>query len=302
MSDLYTVLGLQRDADAKGIKSAYRKLAKQYHPDLNPGDAKLAEKFREIGHAYAILGDEEKRAAYDRGELDSEGNPSAPRGQRHYYRDFAEQPEGGRYSRTQHRFDPEDISDLFSSFFHGGMGGQQAGFKRRDLDAHYQIRIDFLDAARGAQKHLTLPDGKVLDVAIPAGVEDGQKLRLKGQGAALGAERGDAYLELHILPHPYFHREGKDIVLNLPVDLATAVLGGKLEVPTVHGKVLLGIPANSSSGRVLRLKGKGIAGGDQRVVLSIQLPKEPDAALEAALKDWAANHAYQPETSWGGKA
>ena len=287
----YEILGVKKDASEAEIKAAYRKLAKKHHPDLNPSNKNADEKFKEINAANDLLSDKEKRAAFDRGEIDMEGQPRYQQQQQRTYRDFAEGPQGGRYHFNGGDFDLSDLEGLF-----GGLGGRAggAGFGRPSADVHYSIEVDFLEAARGAKKRVTMPDGKTLDIAIPEGIEEGQKLRLKGQGMQ---PSGDAYVEMHIRPHPFFTRKGKDITIEVPVALQESVLGGKIQVPTVHGPVEMNIPKGASSGATLRLKGKGIKGGDQYVKLKIVMPKEIDAELEQAIRKWSETHAYNPRSA-----
>jgi len=292
----YSILGVKKTANDKEIKSAYHKLAKQYHPDLNPGDQKAEAMFKEISVAYDLLHDKEKRAAYDRGEIDKDGNPQHQQRQQSY-KDFAEGPQGGRYHPAGGGdFNQEDIESIFGSFFGGGVGGKQAGFKAQSLDAHYVIEVDFLEAVKGAKKRVTMPDGKVLDISIPAGAEDGQKLRLKGQGAAGNVKQpnGDAYIEMHIKPDAFFQRKGKDIHIELPVGIHESILGSKIQIPTIHSKVGMSIPKGASTGTKLRLKGKGIKGGDQYVILKIVMPEKVDGELEEFIEKWAKKHSYNP--------
>jgi DnaJ-class molecular chaperone len=305
----YEVLGVKPDASEADIRSTYRKLAKKFHPDLNPGNKQAEAKFKEISSAYEIAGDKEKRARFDKGEIDASGaeKPQNPYGE---YRHYAEADAGERYRgsgfRGAENMSPEDLEDLFSAF--GNRGGNGAGggarqFKMRGEDRHYLLRVDFLDAINGAQKRLDLPGGKSLDVRIPAGLRDGQILRLGGQGGEGmgGGPAGDALIEVHVEPHPLFRREGDDIHLELPVTISEAVLGAKVAVPTADGNVTMSIPANSNSGRTLRLKGKGapkpgLKGerGDQYVTLKVMLPEQADSELAAFLKDWAPKHQYNP--------
>lgn len=280
----YEILGINKDASEVDIKKSYRKLARKYHPDLNPSDKSASEKFKEINTANALLSDKEKRAAFDRGEIDMEGHPQYQQQQR-TYRDFADGPEGGKYQFNGGDF---NFEDLFA-----GLGGRAgAGFGRTPpADVHYSIEVDFLEAARGAKKRVTMPDDKALDITIPEGIEEGQQLRLKGQGSK---PSGDAYVEIHIAAHPFFTRKGKDITIELPISLQESVLGGKIQVPTVHGPVEMNIPKGASSGMTLRLKGKGIKAGDQYVKLKLVMPKEIDAELEESIRKWSETHAYNP--------
>ncbi|MBV8939667.1 MAG: J domain-containing protein [Alphaproteobacteria bacterium] len=289
--DPYEILGVSKKASAAEIKSAYRKLAKKYHPDLNPGNKEADAKFKEVNAANDLLADKEKRAAYDRGEIDMDGAPRYRR-QQQSYRDFAQGPQGGRYYHFGNgEFDLSGFEDLFSAF------GASAGTHRpAPADVHYTVDVDFLDAAKGASKRITLPEGKSLDITIPEGIEEGQRLRLKGQGGKKrgAGEAGDAYVEVHIRPHPVFSRQGKDVHAEIPVALHESVLGAKIQVPTVHGPVDVSVPRGASSGTTLRLKGKGIKGGDQYVKLRLAMPPKIDAELEQAIRQWAQTHAYNP--------
>jgi DnaJ-class molecular chaperone len=296
MDDPYKTLGLKRDATAEQIRSAYRKLAKQHHPDLNPGKKDSEARFKDISAANDLLSDPEKRARYDRGEIDASGMEKPP--ERPFYRDFGERPDGGKY-RSGPSFDPDDLASIFESSFAFGEGsgfGQTRSFRARGADAHYTLNVSFLDAATGAVKRLSLPDGRTLDVNIPAGIQDGQVLRLAGQGmqGIGGGAAGDALIEIHVEPHPFFRREGNDILLELPVTLQEAVLGAKVDVPTIKGTVNLKIPAHSTSGSKLRLKGRGMAGGDQIVELKVALPTDSEIELETFLKGWTPHHPFNP--------
>jgi DnaJ-class molecular chaperone len=303
--DPYKVLGVARDATADQIRRAYRRLAKQYHPDLNPGDKAAEERFKAVSAANEILSDPERRGRYDRGEIDASGQERPPPGPPPGWRGFAEGAEGARYAhaRAGGGAFTEDMNDLFGQFFRarGGAGGGGPEIRMRGQDELYGLEVSFLDAVRGATRRLTLPDGRTLDVRIPPGSEDGQTLRLRGQGGPgfNGGPPGDALIELHVAPHPHFRRDGNDIRLDLPVSLKEAVLGGKVPVPTPDGTVNLTIPAGSDTGRQLRLRGRGVpahAGqpaGDLYVTLRVQVGK-PDPALEAFLREWTPAHAADP--------
>lgn len=305
--DLYAVLGVARDAAAEEIRKAYRKIAKASHPDLNPGDKAAEERFKAAQAAWDILGDAEKRARYDRGEIDASGQE---RPQQQFWRSYADAEEGGRYRSDAGYADFADLSDVFADLFgdrasRGGRGGE--GLRIRGQDRRYHLEVEFLDAARGATRRLTLPDGGTLDVAIPAGVEDGTVLRLRGKGGAGigGGPAGDALVELSIRPHPHFRREGDDIVLELPLAIDEAALGAKLDVPTISGTVRMTVPKGSNSGDVLRLKGRGVsrkgAAGDQRVVLRVVMPESVDPELEGFLRRWRESHRYDPRAKSRGK-
>jgi DnaJ-class molecular chaperone len=289
MRDPYEVLGVPRTASADEIKKAYRQLAKKLHPDLNPGNAKAAAQFKDVSGANDLLSDPDKRARFDRGEIDASG---AEVRRRPSYRSYAESPGGAKYAGG---IDPEDIfEEFFTSRPRGGAGGRRTSFKARGADVAYEMKVDFLDAASGAKRRLTLPDGKTLDVTIPPGSENGQQLRLKGQGTAGfgGGPAGDAYIQIEVTPHPHFTREGADIHIELPITLTEAAAGGKISVPTIDGTVTMTIPKGSNTGSTLRLKGKGVmdrernARGDQYVHLTIVLPDAPDAELERFVETW----------------
>lgn len=291
----YEVLGIKKDAGDDEIRRAYRNLAKKYHPDLNPGNKQAEARFKEISAANELLSDKEKRTRYDRGEIDESGT-ERPRA--YSYQDFAAGSPGGKY-RSSDEMAPEDIDDLFAFF---SRGQQRRGTAREDLrmrgaDRHFFLTVDFVDSVAGARQRLELAPGKHLDVSIPPGVEDGQVLRLKGQGGSGigGGPNGDALIEIHVAPHPLFHRKGDDIHLELPVTLGEAVLGGRVTVPTPFGAVAMTIPAHSNTGTVLRLRGKGVGGkGDTLVTLKVVLPDAHDKELDAFLNLWAEKHPYDP--------
>lgn len=302
--DLYAILGVGKSASDKEIRSAYRKLAKDYHPDLNPGDAKAEDKFKEIAAAFSILGDPEKRARYDRGELDEVGQPEQRGGKQQYrsYRTYADTDAGHQYSSSAGYADFFDLSDLFGDVLRH-RAHEQAG-PAHGADVHYNMEVEFLEAANGATKRVTMPGGDVLDIKVPAGVENGKTLRLKGKGApgVRGGPAGDALVTITVQPHPLLTREGNDILIEVPIALDEAVLGAKVEVPTIGGDVRINVPKGSQNGQVLRLRGKGIksaAGtGDQLVRLRIVMPEEIDNELESFFQDWSTRHKYDPRADW----
>lgn len=298
--NLYHVLGVSKDASEAEVKSAYRKLARKYHPDLNKDDKSAAEKFKEISCAYDILGDKDKRKKYDNNEIDADGKPTgfgAGFGGSSSYgggNPFG----GGSYSQGGESFDFSSIfgDDIFSQFAGGGGSGFQ-GFSsggtrraRKGQDIAYTMNVDFLDAAKGAEKGVII-NGKNINVKVPAGTVDGQTLRLKGLGYAgsNGGANGDVLITIKVDKHPYFSSEDLNVILELPITMKEAILGGKITVPTITGKVAVTIPPYTSSGEKLRLKGKGIKSksrqGDQFIVLKIVAPKAKNAELEKALKD-----------------
>ncbi len=297
--DPYQILGVKREATEAEIRAAYRKLAKRYHPDLNPGKPEAAERFKAINQANDILSDPEKRGRYDRGEIDASGNEKAP--ERPFYRDFADAGGQRRYSASGN-IPPDELEEILARAFGGSGGftrgaGGGRGFNLRGQDAHYGLTISFLDAANATTRRITLPDGRTLDVRIPAGVRDGHILRLKGQGEPGIGEgpAGDALVEVTIAPHPYFRREGDDIIVELPVTVREAVLGASLEVPTIKGKVRLTIPPGSGSGTRLRLRGRGIgANGHQYVELVVVHPPGEEPELAAFLREWKPQHDFNP--------
>ena len=314
--DLYETLGVQKTATADEIRSAYRKLAKSNHPDLNPGNTAAEERFKAIASAYDILSDPAKRTRYDSGEIDATGaerpqgpgysyHAGGPRGQKYSYDGGFPEGDGG-----------EDYSDIFSDLFRrgefsqggpGGPGGPE--IRMRGRDRVYSLDVAFLDAVRGATSRIGLPDGKSMDVRIPPGIDDGQILRLKGQGGPGigGGPAGDALIEIHILPHPHYTRDGSDITIEVPVSVAEAVLGGKISVPTPAGPVNLTVPPQSSTGTKLRLRGRGIPArggkpaGDQYVTLKIVLnPK--DETLAKFLREREAMPDFDPRRDLMGAA
>ena len=309
-SDPYAALGVKKTATEAELKAAYRKIAKADHPDLNP-DPAAAERFKAAAAAYDLLKDPEQRRRFDAGEIDDQGQE---RPQRRYYRDHAEAADNP-YARNYGFENDADMGDVFSDLFgRRGAGGRSAGgpggggfegfrqegqhrdFHMRGQDHRFTLQVDFMTAAKGGKTRITLPDGNDLEVTIPKGAQDGQTIRLKEKGGAgLGkGGAGDAYLTLTVAPDPMFRREGDDIFLTLPITLAEAVLGGKVATPTIDGPVNLTIPKGATTGQKLRLRGRGIKGGDQQVELKIVMPPSIDAALEKFMEEWRKDHAYDP--------
>jgi DnaJ-class molecular chaperone len=276
--DPYEIMGIKKNATQSEIKSAYRKLAKQYHPDLNPGKKAAAEKFADIGTAYALLNDKEKRKAYDRGEIDMAGQPQR---QQQYYRDFAQGKRGSRYSSSSDDFTPFNAEDLFGSFF--------TTRNRPPADIYYNADVDFMDAALGGTRRIATTDGRTIDINIPAGISEGQKLRLKGQPG-----KPDTYVTIHIRPHPVFIRKGNDIQVEVPIGIHESITGAKIPVPTLSGNVEMQLPKGADGNTILRLKGKGIKGADQYVKLKLVMPGQIDEQLEKAIIEWAESHSYNP--------
>ncbi len=282
-NDPYQELGVSRSADADTLRKSFRKLAKELHPDRNPGDAKAEERFKRVSGAFDILGDPEKKGRFDRGEIDADGRETA--------RGF--DPRGGGGGRSPGgpggfgaRFEGADLEDILGDIFtRGGPGPRPGGFgAARGPDVRSRLEIDLEEAIRGGAKRVAFPDGRQLDVTIPKAAHEGQVLRLKGQGQPGRAGPGDALVELAIRPHPVYRRDGVDLHMDLPVTLYDAVLGAKVQAPTPEGEVSLTVPKGTTSGAVLRLKGRGASDGatgrrgDLFAKLIVALP-EADAAL-----------------------
>lgn len=297
--DPYKELGVSRGASADEIKKAFRKLAKDLHPDKNPGDAKAEERFKRVTAAFDLLGDAEKKAKFDRGEIDADG--------REHFRGypgggggpFGGRGGGGFGGRGGQQFEDVDLNELFGMF--GGRGRERGArdFTSRGQDVRATLEIGLEEAILGGTKRIQFSDGRTLDVTIPKGAAEGQVLRLKGQGApGRGAEAGDALIELVIAPHPVWTRDGGDLTMDLPVSVPDAVLGGKVPVRTPEGTVSMTVPKGSNSGTVLRLKGRGAYSGGRRGDLKarilVTLPETPDAALTTFAEAWRAKRPYRP--------
>jgi DnaJ-class molecular chaperone len=301
--DLYQRLGVKRGASEADIKKAYRSLAKQLHPDRNKDKPDAAKRFAEVTHAYDLLSDKDKRAKYDRGEIDEDGNPKMPFGSGFggYSSGAGPQPGAGGFENFNFGSgDGADLSDLFEGLFGAATRGRNpggfSGFRQRGrapqkgADVAYRLKVSFTDAVALKPQRITLADGKTIDLKLPNGLDDGTKIRLAGKGAEGPAGRGDAIVTIDVEPHRFFTRDGANIRLELPVTLKEAVLGSKVKVPTAEGPVMLTIPKNSSSGTVLRLKGRGFTGkdgkrGDQLVTIEIDVPAD-DAALRQFAEQW----------------
>lgn len=323
MRDPYEILGVPRSASAAAIKSAYRKLAKKHHPDSNKDDPKAAERFSEINSANEIIGDEDKRKQFDRGDIDAEGKPrfqgfpggGGPRGRAGAgpggFESYTFRGGGAGPGQGAGAFE-----DILNSMFGGGMrgarpgagGGAQFEFDTGgiglDLDVNVAMSVSLEESVKGGEKRVRLPNGKELNVKIPAGVVEGQQIRLRGQGeTAQGHPPGDLLITIGIAPHPLFKIEGADLRIDLPVTLYEAVLGGKVRVPTLGNAVELSVPKNTSSGRTFRLKGKGLpksgGTGDLFVTIRIMLPDGNDAELEALMEKWRDQHPYNPRSGLG---
>ena len=295
MKDPHETLGVERSASPDAIQKAYRRLAKKLHPDLNPGNKEAEERFKEVSAAYSLLSDADKRAQYDRGEIDATGADQRQR----FYKDFASEAAAGHpYENYSGFADFADADDVLSELLRRGAN---VHVRARGGDVRYHLPVDFLEAVTGATKRLTLPDGKTLDVTIPAGIQNGQVLRLRGKGRpGIGdGEPGDALVEITIKPHRFFAREGNDVYLDLPVTLSEAILGARITVPTPTGAVAMTVPKGSNTGTVLRLRGKGVLRrdgnhGDELVRLKVMLPEQPDPELEAFAAKWEGGKAHDP--------
>ena len=302
----YDILGVKRDATQEQIRGAYRRLARKLHPDLNPGDRTAEERFKQVSAAHDLLSDPDKRARFDRGEIDASG-AERPQ-QTHFYRDFAGGAGPGQHPYTSDAgfADMMDADDLLAELF-GRSGARGRRTRMRGGDLRGQLVLDFLEAVNGTTKRLALPDGAILDVTVPPGTRDGQVLRLRGKGGTgmSGGAPGDLLVEVEVGSHRHFTRKGDDIHLELPVSLPEAVLGGRVEAPTPTGPVAVTIPKRSNTGTVLRLRGRGVrrpdgSRGDAYATLRIVLPDRPDPELQAFAARWAGGKAHNPRVGMEG--
>ena len=314
MADLYSKLGVKRGADEAEIKKAYRKLAKELHPDRNQDNPNAAERFAEVTAAYDLLSDRDKRAQYDRGEIDEQGNPRGPFG-------FGGRGGGGFHPGAEpagaQEFEASDFGDIFEGIFgrsrgaaggrrgfgggFGGFGTQGGGAPPKGADVSYRLAVPFEDAAALKAQRITLANGKTIDVKLPNGVDTGTQMRLAGQGDEGPGGRGAALITIEVRPHRFYRRDGDDVRLELPISLDEAVLGARVKVPTVDGAVMLAIPKGSNSGKTLRLKGKGFhrkdgERGDQLVTIVIDIPAD-DAELESFVERWSAKGKRNPRAA-----
>lgn len=297
--DPYQELGVSRGASADEIRKAFRKLAKQHHPDTNPGDTAAEERFKRVSAAFDILGDAEKRKKFDAGEIDADG--------RETMRGFGGGQGGpwgggggGGNSRYAEQMEGADLSDLFGEILGRRGGGGFGGFSQRGSDVRAKLEIDLEESIHGGKKRIAFSDGRTIDVTIPKGAEEGQTLRLKGQGSPGRGGPGDAFIELVVRPHPIFRREGEALVMDLPVSIPDAVLGGKVEARTPDGVVVLTIPRGANSGQALRLKGRGLSDGrgkrgDLLARIVLMLPEKPDIELERFAERWRKDRPYTPK-------
>jgi DnaJ-class molecular chaperone len=291
MKDPYETLGVNRSATDKEIKDAFKKLARKFHPDLHPGDKEAEGKFKDISAANDLLKDTEKRRRFDAGEIDASG---AERPQERFYRDFADGPAYASHAAQDGFANNEELQEFLARAFAGGGRRSQGTFRARGQDVSCVLPVGLLDVANGATRTITLPEGKTLQVTIPEGAEDRQMLRLKGQGMPGfgGGPAGDGYVELHVEPHPFFRRKDDNIHVEVPVTLKEAVLGARIEVPTISGPVAVTVPKGSNTGATLRLRDRGIRNrkseqrGHQFVTLKVVLPETEEPELVAFLETW----------------
>ncbi|HEX3887737.1 MAG TPA: J domain-containing protein [Phenylobacterium sp.] len=314
-SDPYQVLGVPRTASADEIRKAFRKLAKANHPDTNPNNKAAEERFKQVSGAFDILGDAAKKKKFDAGEIDADGRETMRGFAGGQGSPWGPAPGGGFGGGGQgfhsQSFEGVDLGDILGEMFGGrgggggagrggGAGGGFGGFAQRGSDVRARLEIDLEDAIKGGKKRISFSDGRTIDVSIPKGAQEGQTLRLKGQGSPGRAGPGDAFIELAFAPHPVFRREGEVLVMDVPITLYDAVLGGKVEAPTPDGPVTLTVPKAANSGTRLRLKGRGLTNargqrGDLFARLVVTLPETPDAELEAFAQAWRRDRPYSPK-------
>jgi DnaJ-class molecular chaperone len=310
MRDPYEILGVTKKATEAEIKKAFRTLAKRHHPDTHANDPKAVKKFQEVSGAYEILGDKEKRAQFDRGEIDAAGQPkgfnqgfhpgAGPGGFEQGFRPRGGAGGAGGPQGFEFHWSGAEGSeglkadDIFADLLGGlGRGGKRRAQPRKGPDVQLETTVSLHEAALGGTRRVVLADGRQLEARIPPGVKDGQQIRLRGQGAPgeSGGPPGDAFITIHIAPHPFLERDGLDLRMELPVTLKEAILGAKVPVPTLTSPVTLTVPPHSNSGRTLRLKGKGLPGaggespGDLYVRLVVTLPEPADSKLDAFVKN-----------------
>lgn len=302
MTDPYSTLGVSKNATLDEIKAAYRKLAKKYHPDLNPGNKEIEGKFKDVAHAFDLIGTKEAKEKFDQGEMDEQKQHMYEE----YMRDQGKRRRGPFYHQTQEGSNRYSSSfgegiddDIFSTIF-GRRRGHSTGFDMRGQDEHYHLEVDFKEAALGGEKVITLPNGKRFQVKIPPGIEEGQKLKFKGLGSEANGEGspGDAYVEIAIKSSSLFKREGKDILSEVPISFFEAIQGSEVEVQTIDGNVMLKVPSGVSTGTKLRIKNKGAGSGENRgnhiVSLKVVMPKDPPVDFKAALQELEKNYSYNP--------
>ncbi|MBI1685825.1 DnaJ C-terminal domain-containing protein [Caulobacter hibisci] len=299
--DPYLELGVSRGASADEIRKAFRKLAKQFHPDTNPGDKKAEDRFKQISAAFDILGDVEKKKKFDAGEIDADGRETMRGGPFGGGGGFNR---GGGFGRGGGEGPEVDLNDLFGDILGrnrgAGGGGFGGGFSAKGADVRARLDIDLEEAIKGGKKRVAFSDGRTIDVTIPAGAQEGQTLRLKGQGSQGRGGPGDALIELAVKPHPIYRREGEHLVMDLPVSVPDAVLGGKVEAPTPDGPVNVTVPKGANSGAKLRLKGRGLSDakgvrGDLYARLVVTLPETIDEDLEKFAQAWRDQKPYTPK-------
>jgi DnaJ-class molecular chaperone len=299
MKDPYETLGVNRSATDKEIKDAFKKLARKYHPDLHPGDKEAEVKFKDISAANDLLKDNEARRRFDAGEIDASG---AERPQERFYRDYADRPGYSSHAAQDGFANNEELEEFLARAFAGRGSRSQGSFRARGQDVSYVLPVGFLEATNGATRTITLPEGKTLQVTIPEGAEDRQMLRLKEQGMPGfgGGPAGDAYVELHVEPHPFFNRKDDNIHVEVPVTLKEAALGGRIDVPTVGGPVVVTVPKGSNTGTTLRLRERGVRNrksgqrGHQLITLKVVLPAAEEPELAAFLETWQPKGQQDP--------